>query len=223
MKVHYLHGFFSFSYDCKLVTTSDSVLNWLLKFLYIFLHIIGRQSNFVARLATHFPKSMYQMKKGLGIKEDFIRFVVCKKCYSVYNFKDCFECHGTQLLSKACTVYCYKSLKSSLQDFLLRSDFSELCEHWRSWKESYSEVRDIYDGKLWKDFQYVNGEPLLASPHVYAVMINIDWFQPFKLTQASIGAIYLTVLNLPFQTRFKRQNIILLFTKRHKSIPKAFC
>ena len=41
-------------------------------------------------------------------------------------------------------------------------------------------------------------------------MIKIDWFQPFKLTQASIGAIYLTVLNLPYQTRFKRQNIILL-------------
>ena len=50
--------------------------------------------------------------------------------------------------------------------------------------------------------QYVNGEPLLASPYVYAVMINIDWFQPFKLTQASIGAIYAIVLNLPYQTRF---------------------
>ena len=128
------------------------------------------------------------MKKGLGVKEDFIRFVVCKKCYTVYHFKDCFECHGTQLLSKACThkkhsnsrstcgalliksvnlnrgkvllypfkVYCYKSLKSLLQDFLLRSEFSELCEHWRSWKESYSEVRDFYDGKLRKDFQYNN-------------------------------------------------------------------
>ena len=220
----------------------DSALNCLLKFLYIFLRIIGRQSNFVAKLTTHFPKSIYQMKKRLGIKEDFIRFVVCKKCYSVYNFKDCFESHGTQLLSKVCThkkhsssrstcgalllksvklnsgkvllypfkVYCYKSLKSSLQDFLLRSEFSELCEHWRSLNESCSEVRDIYDGKLWKDFHYVNGEPLLASPYVYAVIINIDWFQPFKLTQASIGAIYLTVLNLPFQTRFKRQNVILL-------------
>ena len=29
----------------------------------------------------------------------------------------------------------------------------------------------------------------IASPYVYTVMI-IDWFQPFKLTQASIGAIY---------------------------------
>ena len=35
----------------------------------------------------------------------------------------------------------------------------------------------------------INGEPLLASRYVYTVMINIDWFQPFKLTQASIGAI----------------------------------
>ena len=97
----------------------DSTLNCLLKFLYIFLHIIRRQSNFVARLATHFPKSIYQMKKGLGIKEDFIRFVACKKCYSVYHFKDCFECHGIQLLSKACTHKKHSNSRSTCRALLL--------------------------------------------------------------------------------------------------------
>ena len=107
-------------------------------------------------------------------------------------------------------VFCYQSLKTSLQSFLLRPGFVELCEHWHSWKESSNEVRDIYDGKLWKEYQYIDGQPALASPYVYAVMINIDWFQPFKLTQASVGAMYLTLLNLPYQYRFKRENIILL-------------
>ena len=179
------------------------------------------------------------MQKHFGIKEEFTRFVVCKKCYSVYNFKDCSERCS---VSKVCThrqhpnsrstcgalllksvnlisgkvvlypfkVFCYQSLKTSLQSFLLRPGFVELCEHWRSWKESSNEVRDIYDGKLWKEFQYIDGQPALANPYVYAVMINIDWFQPFKLTQASVGAMYLTVLNLPYQSRFKRENIILL-------------
>ena len=71
-------------------------------------------------------------------------------------------------------------------------------------------MRDIYVGKLWKKYQYMNGQPALANPYVYAVMINIDWFQPFKLTQALVGTMYLTVLNLPYQSRFKGENVILL-------------
>ena len=86
-------------------------------------------------------------------------------------------------------VYCYQSVKSSLQKFLLRPGFAEICEHWRSLSSS-TEPRDIYDGKIWKEFQHIDGEPALANPHVYAVMINIDWFHPFKLTQASVGAFF---------------------------------
>ena len=40
--------------------------------------------------------------------------------------------------------------------------------------------------------------------------MNIDWFQPYKLTEASVGAIYLTVMNLPYNLRFKREFLILL-------------
>ena len=41
-------------------------------------------------------------------------------------------------------------------------------------------------------------------------MLNIDWFQPYKHTAASVGAIYLTVMNLPRTVRFKRENVILV-------------
>lgn len=44
----------------------------------------------------------------------------------------------------------------------------------------------------------------------YGVMLNVDWFQPFKYTNYSVGAIYLTILNLPRQERFKKRNIILI-------------
>lgn len=33
-------------------------------------------------------------------------------------------------------------------------------------------------------------------------MLNIDWFQPFKYTNYSVGAIYMTILNLPRHLRF---------------------
>lgn len=41
-------------------------------------------------------------------------------------------------------------------------------------------------------------------------MLNVDWFQSFKYTNYSVGAIYLTILNLPRQERFKTRNIILI-------------
>ena len=41
-------------------------------------------------------------------------------------------------------------------------------------------------------------------------MLNLDWFQPFKHTSDSLGAIYLTILNLPREERYKRENIILI-------------
>ena len=38
------------------------------------------------------------------------------------------------------------------------------------------------------------------------LMINVDWFQPYKHCTDSLGAIY---LNLPRKERYKRENIIL--------------
>ena len=41
-------------------------------------------------------------------------------------------------------------------------------------------------------------------------MINIDWFQPYKHLTYSVGAIYLSVFNLPRSLRSKLQNICLI-------------
>ena len=40
--------------------------------------------------------------------------------------------------------------------------------------------------------------------------LNIDWFSPYEQTPYSVGAIYLSVLNLPRSERYKEKNIILL-------------
>jgi len=39
--------------------------------------------------------------------------------------------------------------------------------------------------------------------------MNVDWFNPYKHTQHSEGAIYLSVLNLPRRERYLQENIIL--------------
>ena len=40
--------------------------------------------------------------------------------------------------------------------------------------------------------------------------MNLDFFQPYKHVQYSMGAVYLTVLNLPRTLRYKQENIILV-------------
>ena len=41
-------------------------------------------------------------------------------------------------------------------------------------------------------------------------MINVDWFQPHKHLSYSVGAIYLSVLNLPRVLRYKLKYICLI-------------
>lgn len=41
-------------------------------------------------------------------------------------------------------------------------------------------------------------------------MLNIDWFKPCKHVEYSIGAIYLTIMNLPRNVRFKQENVLLV-------------
>ena len=55
----------------------------------------------------------------------------------------------------------------------------------------------LYDGKVWKEFMKVNDSDFLSQPNSYGVMLNVDFFQLYKHIQHSLGAIYLTVLNLP--------------------------
>ena len=67
-------------------------------------------------------------------------------------------------------------------------------------------ISRIYDGRMRKRFQHWNGKPFLSENNTYAMMINVDWFQPFKRAQYSLGAIYLAVINLPHHLVFRPEN-----------------
>ena len=54
----------------------------------------------------------------------------------------------------------------------------------------------------------VDDVPFLSAPFNFALQLNVDWFQPFKHTQHSEGAIYLSILNLPREERFLKENIL---------------
>lgn len=107
------------------------------------------------------------------------------------------------------SVYCFSSLKSCLQTQLLRPGFVEQCESTRNSSHSMG-LHDVYDGHIWKEFKTYSGSEFLSAPHNYAVLLNVDWLQPFVHLTYSVGVIYVVILNLPRLIRFKRENVILL-------------
>ncbi len=103
-------------------------------------------------------------------------------------------------------AYCYISIQESLEKLLLEPSFFEKCEQWRSRAVPEENLKDVYDGNVWKEFQSWNGKPFLCKPYCFGLTINLDWFRPFKHSEYSIGAIYLTIMNLPRNERNKQSD-----------------
>lgn len=216
----------------------DVALDALLKFIYIFLVVLGRFSDICKSLSHNLSQSLYSLKKFLGLKDKLEQLAVCPKCNSIYPIEKCIDRPG---VSKPCgykefpnsrkcdfillktvelasrkrimypnSVYCYNSLRSCLELLFSQSDFPGLCEQWKSRQAVTDCLSDIYDGGIWKDFQVVSGQPFLAERNNLAFSLNVDWFQPYKLTQSSVGVVYLTVLNLPRSIRNAQRYTLLI-------------
>lgn len=97
-----------------------------------------------------------------------------------------------------------------MSNLLNRLGFIDICNHWRKLEIPDSSYRDVYDGRIWNEFKVYNGKPFLSNFFTYGLMLNIDWFKPCKHVEYSVGAIYLTVLNLPRDVRFRRENVLLI-------------
>ena len=120
------------------------------------------------------------------------------------------ELLGNRMVFYPLKVYCYMPLFNSLQILLARPNFNELCNDWKAKHTSDGVYRDVYDGKIWCDFQTFNDKPFLSQPYTFGLMLNIDWFKPCKHVEYSMGAMYLTIMNLPRRLRFRQENVILL-------------
>ena len=68
---------------------------------------------------------------------------------------------------------------------------------------------DIFDGNLWNDLMSVDGRPFLSIPNNLVLSINIDWFRVYEHSQYSTGPIYIVILNVSRNERYKDENIIL--------------
>ena len=109
------------------------------------------------------------------------------------------------------STYCYQNPIHCLEELLNRPSMLQLCEEWRNRTVENDKLCDVYDGQMWEHFEFdCMGEPFLANSMNFLIILNCDWFQPFKHTQYSVGVLYLAVTNLPRQIRFRRENIMVV-------------
>ena len=205
-----------------ILTLISSILYWLSKV------VTGSGKDALVQISSNFPRTIYSLEKAFGVKKTLTYYCVCTVCHSLYKEEDCIvsgprnsqftyrrKC-GTELMKcvKVSNKYklvprkrfVYNSTTNSIRQFASRPGFLDSCLAWR--KEQLTDgsfMMDIYDGKLWKEWK-----KYLDIPGNLMLMINVDWFRPFKHVPYSIGVIYLVILNLPRKIRFKPENIIII-------------
>ena len=74
--------------------------------------------------------------------------------------------------------------------------------------ESY--LSDVYDGSFYKSFLDRDGNHFFSDKRNIGLMLNFDFFNPFKNSQYSLGVIYAVLLNLPRDVRFLWENVIIV-------------
>ena len=89
---------------------------------------------------------------------------------------------------------------------------------------SLTDYRDIWDGKILQQFM-VDPEdarrPLLNCKTNLALLLYLDFFNPFQRVVYSRGALYISVLNIPTSQRFKAKWTMLIGLIPGPSEPKG--
>ena len=115
------------------------------------------------------------------------------------------------IVYKPFKVYCYKSIINTFENFCKRKGFEKSCNKWKTREIPQNAFGDIYDGKVWKTFKNIDKKTFQETNHNYGFILNCDWFQPFKRRKdISVGVLYIVILNLPREERYKRENVLLV-------------
>ena len=131
-----------------------------------------------------------------------------KACDEILMKKVKYKMH--KFCFKPIQTYCYLGIRAGITLLLNRPNFWENCNEWRRRTTPTDTYVDIFDGQVWKDFQEYQGKAFLKELYNLALMLNVDWFQPFDHTSYSLGVVYLVILNLPRAMRYKIENVILV-------------
>ncbi len=105
-------------------------------------------------------------------------------------------------------TFCQRNISSQIRQMLSRPDIEPLLGKWRKDNQPENVRKDVYSGKVWKRMQKF--WKFFKNDYEFGLSLNIDWFRPHKASNKSLGAMYMTVLNLPREIRCKLENILLI-------------
>ncbi len=104
-------------------------------------------------------------------------------------------------------TFIQRSITEQIEEKLCRPGVEDFCQKWRH-ENLPSDVRkDVHSGKTWKKMQ--SDHNFFTSDYEIGLQYNIDWWQPHKHSQKSLGVMYLAICNLPREIRYKRENLII--------------
>jgi hypothetical protein len=115
--------------------------------------------------------------------------------------------------------FLYHDMKAWLANMLSRPDIEAHADRnvFLNSGDAPEEVRDIWDGKVLREFKGPDGK-LFVQPSSqdgrYVFSLCMDGFNPFIMKEAgkkvSVGAIYMVLLNLPVEIRYRVENMFLV-------------
>ena len=50
----------------------------------------------------------------------------------------------------------------------------------------------------------------MSDKYSLGLLLNVDWFNPYKHVEYSVGATYIAIMNFPRHLRYKKENMILV-------------
>lgn len=177
-----------------------------------------------------FPKNLRDAvcKSKLQSTLESKMYTVCPhdECSALYDASDDIKCCTQNNFGKVCGSplgyeanlahgrrkwKAYKKFQfyppsSWLRMFFSSKEFLALLKHRIKRVERADFLEDVYDGRIWKAFSDGN---FFNTKYNIGLMLNTDWFKPFKRSEYKVAAIMLTVLNLPREERFKKKWTII--------------
>jgi Transposase family tnp2 len=115
--------------------------------------------------------------------------------------------------------FLYHDMKAWLADMLSRPDIEAHADRdvFAKSHNTSLELRDIWDGKVLRAFKGPDGKPFIqpgSGEGRYVFSLCMDGFNPFIMKEAgkkvSVGAVYMVLLNLPVDIRYRVENMFLV-------------
>ena len=179
---------------------------------------------------------------GIATHMDGLKsYAACQKCHKIYRLTDMLQqdqvlcshiefpdhphrqratatCDEPVLKQSANGLipfkeFSYHSIVFGLRMMFKRKNFLERINAWRQRSALQGTLFDVYDGRMWQELKDQNGNTFVDDRSSLLLTLNVDWFNPnSKGPSYSVGAMYLSINNLPRSERYKPENILLCGT-----------